>query len=79
MFKLYIFILLKTILYIFIYIFRNFDEILQKISCTVINNLKCCENIAINNNLCTIIITDNYLMLAQYCLEELNDKGTLLL
>lgn len=57
------------------YSYRNLDEVVQQISNTVIKNLKSAIHIASNNSLCTKSVIDSYLMLAQYCLEELNHKG----
>lgn len=41
----------------------------------IIKNLKSGIYIALNNNLSTETIIDTYLILAQYCLKELNYKG----
>ncbi|XP_060849991.1 DNA-dependent protein kinase catalytic subunit-like isoform X3 [Rhopalosiphum padi] len=56
--------------------FDSLTEVLQQIDCTIIQNLKNCIHIALNSNLCTKTIVDSHLMLAQYCLEELNFKGS---
>ncbi|CAH1737387.1 unnamed protein product [Aphis gossypii] len=54
--------------------FKHLSEVLQQIDCTIIQNLKNCIHIALDSNLCTETIVDSHLMLAQYCLEELNFK-----
>ncbi|KAE9538879.1 hypothetical protein AGLY_005461 [Aphis glycines] len=54
--------------------FKHLSEVLQQIDCTIIQNLKNCILIVLNSNLCTETIVDSHLMLAQYCLEELNFK-----
>lgn len=56
-------------------VYRNLNEIIQQFDCTIIDNLKNCIHIALNSSLCSKTIVDSYLMLAQYCLEELNCKG----
>ncbi|XP_029343352.1 DNA-dependent protein kinase catalytic subunit isoform X2 [Acyrthosiphon pisum] len=54
--------------------FGSLDEVLQQIDCSIIQNLKNCIHIAINSSLSTKTIIDSHLMLAQYCLEEINFK-----
>lgn len=56
-------------------VYRSLDEILQQIDYTIINNLRNSIHIALNKSLCTKTIIDTYLMLAQYCLNDLNYIG----